>query len=164
MISGKDIETIRSIAKAGDDYGTIKRLLVENQWEIDQDEVDLGFLRISIPDADECYRLIIGYRDPDFPPYSLLTFSIFPDSEEHLAAFNSTFRSAADAITRHLGGPSASGDHRLSFRTWSYAYRRWSLPEGEFTLVQEEFDIQEGMDVTLWIQPVGTPIEKTLRL
>jgi hypothetical protein len=36
------------------------------------------------------------------------------------------------------------------------------LPSGEFTLVQDEFDIQDGMDVTLWMQPVGTPLKETV--
>ncbi len=69
MISAKEIETIRSIVRAGSDYDTIKRLLAETDWDIEADEVDLGFLRVFISDADdECYRLIIGYRDPDRPP------------------------------------------------------------------------------------------------
>ena len=38
-----------------------------------------------------------------------------------------------------------------------------SQPEGEFTLVQDEFDIQDGMDVTLWIHPVGTPLEEIVQ-
>jgi hypothetical protein len=133
--------------------------------EVEADEVALGFLRVFIPDAaDECYRLIIGYRDPKHPPYSLLTFSLCPDSEENLAAFNSAFRTVAETLRQYLGTPSAAGDRRLSFRAWPYAYQRWSLPEGEFTLVQDEFDIMEGMDVTLWMQPVGTPIEETVQL
>jgi hypothetical protein len=163
MISAKDIDTLRAIARAGDDYGTIRRVVDATKWEIDEDDTDLGFLRIFIPDAaDKYYRLIIGYRDPEHPPYSLLSFYVFPDSEEHLAAFSSAFQSAADAISQYFGAATLSGERRLSFRTWSYAYRRWSLPEGEFTLVQDEFDIQEGMDVTLWIQPVGTPLEETV--
>jgi len=165
MVSAKDIEIIRSIARAGSDYDTIKRLLAETQWEIEADEVDLGFLRVFIPDSkDECYRFIIGYRDPDHPAYCLLTFSVFPDLEEHLGAFNAAFHSAAQALTQHFGAPVASGERQLSFRTWPYAYQRWSLAEGEFTLVQAEFDILEGMDVTLWMQPVGTPLSKTLSL
>lgn len=31
-------------------------------------------------------------------------------------------------------------------------------------IVQDEFDIQDGMDVTLWMQPVGTPLEETVNL
>ena len=81
-----------------------------------------------------------------------------------LAAFNAAFDSAAQTLTRYFGVPTASGSLQLSFRTWPYSYRRWSLPEGEFTLVQDEFDIQDGMDVTLWMQPVGTPIEETVNL
>lgn len=165
MISAKDIETIRSIVRAGSDYDTIKRLLGETPWDIAADEVDLGFLRVFIPDAgDECYRLIVGYRDPDRPPYCLLTFFLVPDSEEHLVAFNAAFDSAAQALTGYFGPPTASGAHQLSFRTWPYSYRRWSLAEGEFTLVQDEFDIQDGMDVTLWMQPVGTPLAETVGL
>jgi hypothetical protein len=149
--------------KAGQDYGAIKQLLEGTEWRIDEDDVDLGFLEIFIPDATvECYRLIIGYRDPDRPPYSFLTFSLFPASEGQLAAFNSAFHSAAEAIAQFLGAPTVSGERKLDFRTWSYAHYRWSLPEGEFTLVQDEFDIQEGMDVTLRIEPVGTPINVTL--
>jgi hypothetical protein len=165
MISAKDIERIRSIIRAGSDYVAIKRLLAETEWEIEADEVDLGFLRVFIPDpVDECYRLIIGYRDPERPPYCLLTFSLSPDSEEHLAAFNAAFHSAAQTLIRHFGEPAASGQRQLSFRTWPYFYQRWSLPDGEFTLVQDEFDIQDGMDVTLWMQPIGTPLEETVTL
>lgn len=47
MLSAEDIEILRSIARAGSDYDAIKRLLAETQWEIEEDEVDLGFLRIS---------------------------------------------------------------------------------------------------------------------
>lgn len=165
MISAEDFNTLRSIAQAGQDYDAIKRLLEGAAWGVDEDDADLGFLRIFIPDAtDECYRLIIGYRDPDRPPYSFLTFALFPASEEKLAAFNLVFHSAAEAIAQFLGAPTVSGERKLDFRTWSYAYYRWSLPEGEFTLVQDEFDIQEGMDVTLRIEPVGTPINVTLHL
>ena len=165
MISSSDIDMLRSIARAGGDYVAIKLLLAQTRWEIEADEVDLGFLRVFIPDVeDECYRLIIGYRDSDHPPYCLLTFYLCPDSEEHLSAFNAAFDSATMTFTRYFGPLTASGERRLSFRTWPYSYRRWSLPEGEFTLVQDEFDIQEGIDVTLWIQPAGTPIEKTINL
>ena len=165
MISANDIEILRSLARVGDNYVEIKRLLAGTQWDIEADEVDLGFLRIFIPDAtDKLYRLIIGYRDPDHPPYLILTLSVFPDLKETIAAFDSAFRTAAEAFTHSFGVPALSGKHQRSFREWSYAYQRWSLPEGEFTLVQAEFDIMEGLDVTLWIQPVGTPIEKTLQL
>src|ERR1043166_2610178 len=127
MISAKDIETIRSIVRAGGDYDAIKRLLGETQWEAD--ETDLGFFRVFIPDAvDQCYRLIIGYRDPGHPPYCLLTFSLVPDSAEHVATFNAAFHSAAQTLARYFGAPTASGSRQLSFRTWPYSYQRWSLP------------------------------------
>jgi len=166
MISGKDIEIVRSIHRAGHDYDTIKRLLGETQWKIEEDETDLGFLRIGIPAERDSgyYTLINCYRDPDRPPFSLLTFACFGETEEQIAAFNACFLSAAGAIAQHLGPPAVRGNRQLPSCNWSYAYQRWSLPEGEFTLVQDEFDIQSGLDVTLWIQPVGTPLEETLHL
>jgi hypothetical protein len=164
MISAEDFDTVRSIARAGQDYAAIRELLATTNWEIGADDTDLGFLRVFIPDeTDKCYRLIIGYRDPERPPYSLFTFGLFPDSEEHLEAFNSAFHSVAETIAQFIGAPTVSGERQPTYRKWSYAHYRWSLPEGEFTLVQDEFDIQEGMDVTLWIQPVGTPLDETLQ-
>src|SRR5262245_17405853 len=134
MISAEGFETLRSIARAGQDYAAIKQLLEATQWEINDDNTDFGYLHVFIPDeTDKCYRLIIGYDDPDRPPYSLLTFSLFPPSEQQLEAFNAAFHSAAEAIAQHVGAPTTGGERQLSFRKWSYAYYRWSLPEGEFT-------------------------------
>lgn len=161
MLSAEDFDTVRSIARAGSDYGEIKRLLATTNWEMDADDTDLGFLRFFIPDeTDKFYRLIISYRDLDHPPYSLITFHISPDSEEHLPAFNAAFHATAEAISQFLDAPTISGERRPSYRSWSYAWCRWSFRENEFTLVQGEFDIQDGMDVTLWIQPPGTPIDQ----
>jgi hypothetical protein len=39
----------------------------------------------------------------------------------------------------------------------------WVLADSTITLVQDELDIQFGMDVTLWIQPAGTKIEVPVR-
>src|SRR3974390_2194084 len=159
MISSKYIDTIRSIAQAGDNYDEIKRLLAPTGWEITEDERRLGYLKLFIPDAtDKCYRLIICYRDPQRPPYSIFSFFIFEDKAEKIAAFNAAFQSTADFLAKHFGTPGAVGNRQPSHRPWSYSYKRWSLPEGEYTLVQSEFDITEGLDITLWIQPVGTPI------
>src|SRR5215510_1718722 len=110
MISAEEFDTLRSIARAGQDYAAIKELLAATQWKVDEDNTDLGFLRVFLHDLDNYYRLIIGYRDPERPAYSLLTFGCFPDSEEHLEAFNSAFHSAAEAIAQYLGAPTASGE------------------------------------------------------
>ena len=95
MISPKDLDTIRSIARTGGDYGAIKQLLAGTTSKIEEDAVDLGFLRVFILDAaDECCRLITGYHDPDRP--ALFIAHVFRVSrfEEHLAAFNAAFQSA----------------------------------------------------------------------
>lgn len=166
MISGKDIDILRAIPRSGYHYDSIKRLLSETDWRISEDEKDLGYLRIDIPAelSGEYYTLVICYRDSEHGQHCLLTFACFPDSESHIGAFDALFLSVAQAVVRHLGEPAVCGEHRFPFRAWPYSYRRWSLPEAEYTLVQDEFDIQSGMDVTLWIQPVGTTIRQTPNL
>ncbi len=166
MISAADIHALRLIIRASENYVEIKRVLSTVDWKIEEDEPDLGYMRVGIP-ADKAggyFTLIIGYRDSEHPPYLILTFACFPDSSKSIAEFDEMFLAGVDSIQRVLGNPALSGRRQLSFRDWPYAYQRWSLPEGEFTLVQDEFDIQNGMDVTLWVQPIGTPLEKTLRL
>jgi hypothetical protein len=60
MISDKDIDTLRAIARAGDDYRTIRRVVDATKWETDEDDTELGFLRIFIPDViDKYYRLML---------------------------------------------------------------------------------------------------------
>lgn len=52
MLTSKDIEILRSIARAGSDYDAIKRSLAGTPWEIEENGVDLGFLHIfkgSVP-------------------------------------------------------------------------------------------------------------------
>lgn len=162
MISAKDIDLLRSIAKAGSDYDAVKRLVNGMQWEINGDEVGVGLTAYIRDASGERYRLIIGCQDPYHPPYFLLTFTVLPEFEEDLPEFNAVFQTAVEMLTRCFGPATVSGTRQFSFRSWPYAYHRWSLPEGEFTLVQDEFDIQDGMDVTLWKHPVGTPLEEII--
>jgi hypothetical protein len=166
MISASDINVLRLIMRAGENYAEIKRLLGNAVWKVEENEPELGYLRVGIPagKTGDFFTLIIGYRDSERPPYLILTFVCFPDSPNKLAEFDAAFRAAADAIQRVLGKPALSGERQLSSRNWLFAYQRWSLPEGEFTLLQDEFDIQNGMDVTLWVQPAGTPLDETLRI
>lgn len=166
MITDHDLAVLRSITRAGADYDQIKRELARTSWWITDEDLDSGYLRVavSIDGEDEGYSLIIGYRDPEHPPYCLLTFCVFCEAADQIPAFNTAFHTVADVLKQHLGEPTRSGSRQFSFRTWPYAYHRWTLPEGEFTLVQDEFDIQFGMDITLWMQPVGTPLEKTLHV
>jgi len=39
----------------------------------------------------------------------------------------------------------------------------WALADATLVLVQDEFDIQFGMDVTLWVQPVGSAVQGPVR-
>jgi hypothetical protein len=166
MISAEDFDTLRSIARARQDHAAIKELLGPTQWIIDEDNTEHGYIYVLVPDETvKVYQhLMLGYDNPDRPPYSSLTVAIFPAKSEHLEEFNAAFHSAAETISQYVGAPTTGGERKLSFRTWTYAYYRWSLPEGEFALVQDEFDVQVGMDITLRIELVGTPINETLSL
>ena|SRR5690349_12152385 len=163
MISADDFDTLRSIARAGRDLPVIRELINATDWEIKHDDPRHSYLFVLVPDEiDKSYELIIGRLHPLREPHPFLRFRAFPPSEEYLEAFNATFHSAAEVIAQCVGTPTTGGERKLFFRKWSFAYYRWSLPEGEFTLVQDETSIKHDIEVTLWIQRVGTPLRETL--
>jgi hypothetical protein len=50
-----------------------------------------------------------------------------------------------------LGQPRREGTYEFPHRTgWPYGFRAWRVPEEQVILLQDEHDIQFGMDVSLW--------------
>jgi hypothetical protein len=67
--------------------------------------------------------------------------------------------SAAATRCRAAERPSVYA-HRAA---WRYSFAGWGLTDATLVLVQDELDIQFGMDVTLWVQPAGTSIQAPVR-
>jgi hypothetical protein len=58
-----------------------------------------------------------------------------------------------------LGPPSSFGEYTYPHREgWPYSYSWWSLADATIVLVQDEFDIQFGMDISLWVLPAHAAV------
>ncbi len=164
-ISKEHISILRSIAKAGFAYDSTKKLASAGRWELVDDESDLGFLRFSIASfVDEDPRtVVVEFDKSGRQPFAFVPLFCFPDMDEQIAVFDTAFQSVAQGLERVLGTAPTSGQYRYSHRKRQYAYAWWSLPDAELVLVQDEFDIQNGLDITLWVRSAGTPRRLPMR-
>jgi hypothetical protein len=157
--SSDHVSALRSVAKAGFGLDNAKKLALSARWQLTDGELDLGYLRfdIQILVGDSPRSLVVEFGKDDGPSFAFVPLLCFPDTNEQLTAFNAAFQSASTALQYVLGPPSDSGQYGYAHRKWHYSYCWWSLPEAELVLVQDEFDIQDGLDITLWILSAGTP-------
>lgn len=158
-ISDEHLSTLRAIAKAGFTYDTTKELAATNHWQLTEDESDLGYLRFNVEllTGEPPLSAVVEFGNEERPPFAFVPLFCFPEMNEQLSGFNNAFQFASWELDRLLGAPLMSGEYGFSHQDWQYLYRWWSTPEAELVLVQDEFDILDGYDVTLWILPAGTP-------
>lgn len=66
--------------------------------------------------------------------------------------FDEAFAAARQATVGCLGEPVAEGSYEYRHRPgWSYSYAVWTGERAFFVLMQDEIDIQFGMDVSIWL-------------
>jgi hypothetical protein len=108
-----EIAVMRSIACAGFDYQSTKRLCAGAGWQLVEDE-----------------------------PLEFLQYAQFSDQLEVI-----------------LGPPSRTGSYYYHHRReCPYSFSWWGLKDASLALVQDEHDIQFGMDVSLWVLPEGIEV------
>lgn len=159
--SRDQFEVLRGIAAAGFDYSATKRICSRGGWELVEDEPDIGFVQYSLcigPDPDNRRLLSIGTPQIDGPPHLHVALVYFPDveggdPEEHeRTPFDKAYRRMADGASVILGEAQREGTYEYPHRPgWSYGFRVWRLPESQVIVLQDEHDIQFGMDVSLWL-------------
>jgi hypothetical protein len=72
------------------------------------------------------------------------------------APFDAAYRCLADVALETLGPAARTGRYEYAHRPgWPYSYCLWRLDEAQVILLQDEHDIQFGMDVSLWLFPPG---------
>jgi hypothetical protein len=163
--SSDHLSVLRSVAWAGFDYNSIKKLALSGHWQLTDDEFDLGYLRFdaNILASERPRSLVVEFGKDGGPRFAFVPLYCFPDTNEQIEAFNIAFDLASTALQLVIGPPSNWGQYGYPHRTWAYSYCWRSLPEAELVLAQDEFDIQDGLDITLWIIPAGLPLKLPIR-
>lgn len=126
------------------------------------DEPDLGYVRYVFPliaGSEEQRPLSVLTAEHNSPPWSFVPLFYFEEDGEGRRSFDRAFLSIATQLAVFLGTAARSGEYSYPHRPgWSYSFAGWCLPDATLVLVQDEFDIQFGMDVTLWGQPAGSAV------
>lgn len=159
--SREQFDVFRGIAGAGFDYSATKRLCAGAGCKLLVDEPDSGFVQLYLflgPGAKNQRLLSVGTPELDGPPHVYLPLYYFPeeegaDPEEYARTpFDEAFRRLAEGTNVILGEAHREGTYEYPHRPgWSYNFRIWRVPEAQIVLVQDEHDIQFGMDVSLWL-------------
>ncbi|HEY1380784.1 MAG TPA: hypothetical protein VGF55_28540 [Gemmataceae bacterium] len=160
------VAVLRAISRAGFAYAATKALCESAGWRLVDDEPDLGYIRYDmLPAAGPGERrpLSVLIAESNNPPWAFVPLFYFEDYDQGREPFDKAFRTIADQLAGFLGA-ARSGEYRYPHRAgWPYSFAGWELADATLVLVQDEFDIQFGMDVTLWVQPAGTSIQAPIR-
>ena len=162
------IAVLRAISRAGFAYVQTKALCAAAGCRLVDDEPDLGYVRYDMTLAagsDEQRPLSVLIAESNSPPWAFVPLFYFEDYDEGRGPFDMAFRTLAEQLAGFLGAAARSGQYSYSHRAgWPYSFAGWSLPDATLVLVQDEFDIQFGMDVTLWVQPAGSAVVAPIRV
>ena len=157
--SQAEIEVMRSIARAGFDYQDSKRLCSAAGWRLVEDEPELGFLQYQPVFSGKGRLFSVCFRGSPQCPFAFTALCNFEDYSADRTPFDQAFARVADHLKSLLKEPSQIGSYYYSHRPkWSYAFSWWSLDDASLALVQDEYDIQFGMDVSVWILPAGLDV------
>ena len=162
------VAVLRAISRAGFVYDSTKALCDAAGWELVDDEPDLGYVRYDVLDADglkpRCV-LSVQIAGDGSRPWAFVPLFHFKNYDATREAFDQAFRTVSEKLIGLLGAASRSGVYSYPHRSgWAYSFVGWSLLDATLVLVQDEFDIQFGMDVTLWIQPTGAEVAVPVRV
>jgi hypothetical protein len=112
------------------------------------------------PGQDICRRLAVELRETSRQPRAFVALFCLEECDTQREPFDDAYRSLAERIATIVGPPTSVGEYRYPHREdWPYSYSWWSLEDAALVLVQDEFDIQFGMDVTLWVLHAGAVVK-----
>ncbi|HVS39061.1 MAG TPA: hypothetical protein VMS17_26115 [Gemmataceae bacterium] len=161
------VVVLRAISRAGFAYTPTKALCEAAGWRLVDDEPDLGYVRSDMllaAGSDERRPVSVLIAESNKPPFAFVPLFYFEEYHEGREPFDLAFRALAEQLAGFLGAATRSGVYSYPHRAgWSYSFAGWALADATLVLVQDEFDIQFGMDVTLWVQPAGAAVEAPVR-
>lgn len=168
MPSNEAIAVLLAISRSGFDYALTKAICNAAGWGLVDDELDLGYIRFAMHvenGLESSSRLLsVWVAENGHTPWAFVPLFYFEEYEQEREPFDDAFRSLSAQLTGLLGEASRVGTYGYPHRVgWSYYFAGWALADATLLLVQDELDIQFGMDVTLWVQPSGTMIEAPVK-
>ena len=156
------VGVLRAISRAGFAYASTKALCEAAGWRLVDDKPDLGYVRYDMllaAGSKGRRPLSVLIAESNSPPWAFVPLFYFEEYDERRAPFDRAFRTLAEQLAGFLAAATRSGEYSYPHRAgWSYSFAGWSLADATLVLVQDEFDIQFGMDVTLWVQPAGSAV------
>jgi hypothetical protein len=161
------VAVLRAISRAGFEYAATKALCEDADWRLVDDEPDLGYVRYNITLAASSptrrpLSVLIAERNQS--PWAFVPLFYFEEYDQSRASFDQAFQTLEEQLTGFLGAATRSGEYSYPHRVgWPYSFAGWSLVDATLLLVQDEYDIQFGMDITLWVQARGTAIQAPVK-
>ncbi len=156
------VTVLRAISQAGFSYLPTKALAAAAGWKLVDDEPGLGYVRYGmlLTAGQALWRpLTVQVAESGGARWAFVPLFYFEEYDATREPFDQAFRTLCEQIVRFLGAPSRSGVYNYPHRSnWPYTFAGWPLPDVTLVLVEDEFDIQFGMDVTLWVLPAGTAV------
>jgi hypothetical protein len=162
------ITLLRDISHANFRYASTKDLCDKAGYRLEYDEPDLGFVRCIIPlpicsDAQAYMSVQIAEKNKTASAFIPLFY--FEEYEKSRVQFDDAFCTLKSMLASLVGPASMSGKYSYPHRSdWYYSFTGWELPDITLVLVQDEFDIQFGMDITLWAQPARSAVTVPIKV
>jgi hypothetical protein len=163
--SETELDTMRAISAAGFGYEGTKEICARAGWEPWVDEPDIGFIQYQVDLGGQKgnQRLFSVCLAEESGPFAFVPLYYFDDyrgdpAEHDRSPFDLAYREVLAALAS-LSEPYQAGSYQLDHReNWPYSYSWWKCEDASLVLLQDEYDIQFGMDVSLWIFPAHAKV------
>ncbi len=136
-----------------------------------EDEPELGFIQYFLwvgPEDNDRRLLSVGTPGVPDGPHIYLPLYYFGEEGgdpivEDCGPFDDAYQRLSAGISAVLGPAGSCGTYEHPHRPgWSYGFCTWRLTEANVFLLQDEHDIQFGMDVSLWFFPAELEVSVPL--
>jgi len=160
------LDALRALAHAEHGIEAAKEICSAAGWTLVDEEPGFARFQVDPPGSRGERHLVTVSRRPDDPwPFAFVTLHYFEEGRDEepedidRAPFDRVYRRVARRLTELLGRPYRAGEYQYpDVDDWHYHYSWWRLEEASLALVQDEFDIQFGMDISLWVLPAGIDV------
>lgn len=156
--SETDLDVLRSVARCGFDRAETVRVCTAAGWVLLYESPDAKVLqyRAEFGADDRAERVVTIHREDDMMapaasvPLQLFRLNPAPDRRR----LDRAFEAVADGLRELVGRPHRAGEYAPRHPTaWPFRYAWWRLVDAAVVLVQNQFDPDSDLDVSLWVFP-----------